>query len=140
MLNTKKSKLWLLLAAAMTMGVVGCSDGEDGKNGADGQPGGPGSPGDPGTSGLHIDMATEAVANISNATYADGIITVDFDLENKQNIGLYGLSAENEFHDFRFSLAQLETNEGSELKQWISLLNETTNDAGTTFEQRLNNV
>ncbi|MCJ8302846.1 OmcA/MtrC family decaheme c-type cytochrome [Shewanella sp.] len=132
MLNTKKNKLWLLLAAAMTMGVAGCSDGEDGKNGADGQPGGGG---EPGTSGIHIDMAAEAVANISNATYADGIITVDFDLENKQNIGLYGLSAENEYHDFRFSLAQLETNEGSELKQWISLLNETTNDAGTTFEQ-----
>ena len=132
MLNTKKSKLWLVLAGAMSLGIAGCSDGEDGQNGEDGQPGGPGGPG---TSGIHIDMAAEAVASISNATYADGIITLDFDLENKEGIGLHGLSAENEYHDFRFSLAQLETNEGSELKQWISLLNEATNDEGTTFEQ-----
>ncbi|ACJ27537.1 Decaheme cytochrome c [Shewanella piezotolerans WP3] len=133
MITTKKVSLALLISSALL--ISGCSDGEDGKNGEDGQPGGPGGPGDPGTSGLHIDMAAEAIAEISNATYADGIITVDFDLENKEGVGLHGLSADNEFHDFRFSLAQLETNQGSDLKQWISLLNETTNDAGTTFEQ-----
>lgn len=133
MITTKKASLALLISSAFL--ISGCSDGEDGKNGEDGQPGGPGGPGDPGTSGLHIDMAAEAIAEISNATYADGIITVNFDLENKQGIGLYGLSAENEYHDFRFSLAQLKTNQASDLKQWISLLNDATNDAGTTFEQ-----
>lgn len=130
MIMKRKTSLALLISSAIL--ISGCSDGEDGKNGEDGQPGGGG---EPGTSGLHIDMASEAIANINNASYADGIITVDFELENKQGVGLHGLSAENEFHDFRFSLAQLKTNEGSELKQWISLLNETTNDAGTTFEQ-----
>ena len=130
MITTKKASLALLISSAFL--ISGCSDGEDGKNGEDGQPGGPG---DPGTSGLHIDMATEAMAEISNATYADGIITVDFELENKQGVGLHGLSAENEYHDFRFSLAQLKTNEGTDLKQWISLLNDATNDEGTTFEQ-----
>ncbi|MBW8182704.1 OmcA/MtrC family decaheme c-type cytochrome [Shewanella nanhaiensis] len=134
MIKTNKKKIWLVLAAAMTMGVVGCS-GDDGKDGSDGENGGNGNDGDAGTSGLHIDMANEAIATITNATYAEGIITVDFDLENKQGVGLFGLSGTNEYHDFRFSLAQLETNTGSELKQWISLLNETTNDTGTTFEQ-----
>ncbi|MCL1048714.1 OmcA/MtrC family decaheme c-type cytochrome [Shewanella abyssi] len=133
MMTTKKASLALLISSAFL--ISGCSDGEDGKNGEDGQPGGPGGPGDPGTSGLHIDMAAEAMAEISNATYADGIITVDFELENKQGVGLHSLSAENEYHDFRFSLAQLQTNTGSDLKQWISLLNDATNDDGTTFEQ-----
>ncbi|MGS0680445.1 OmcA/MtrC family decaheme c-type cytochrome [Shewanella sp. 125m-7] len=126
----RKTSLALLISSAFL--ISGCSDGEDGNNGEDGAPGGGG---EPGTSGLHIDMAAEAMAEISNATYADGIITVDFDLENKEGVGLHGLSAENEYHDFRFSLAQLKTNDGSDLKQWISLLNDATNDAGTTFEQ-----
>ncbi|MGS0676190.1 OmcA/MtrC family decaheme c-type cytochrome [Shewanella sp. 125m-1] len=130
MITKRKASLALLISSALL--ISGCSDGEDGKNGEDGAPGGGG---EPGTSGLHIDMAADAIATINNANYSDGIISVDFELENKQGVGLYGLSADNQFHDFRFSLAQLKTNDGSDLKQWISLLNETTNDAGTTFEQ-----
>ncbi len=133
-ITKRKTSLALLIASAMM--VTGCGDdGKDGQNGADGSNGDNGENGQPGTSGLHIDMAAEATANITNAAYADGIITVDFDLANQQGVGLFGLTGENEFHDFRFSLAQLQTNTGSELKQWMSLLNETTNDAGTTFEQ-----
>ena len=78
MIMKRKTSLALLISSAFL--ISGCSDGEDGQNGEDGQPGGPG---DPGTSGLHIDMASEAIANINNASYADGIITVDFELENK---------------------------------------------------------
>ena len=80
---TNKKKIWLVLAAAMTMAVVGCS-GDDGKDGSDGENGGNGNDGDAGTSGLHIDMANEAIATITNATYAEGIITVDFDLETNK--------------------------------------------------------
>ncbi|WP_028763179.1 OmcA/MtrC family decaheme c-type cytochrome [Shewanella colwelliana] len=133
MIKTKTTTLALLIASSVMLSA--CGDGNDGKDGIDGENGQPGNPGAPGTSGLHIDMANEAIANITNASYADGIITVDFELENKQGVGLFGLSGSNPFHDFRFSLAQLKTEEGSELKQWLSLLNETTNDAGTTFEQ-----
>ncbi|MBY6017942.1 OmcA/MtrC family decaheme c-type cytochrome [Halomonas denitrificans] len=137
MTKTNKNPLWLVLASAMALGLAGCSgdDGKDGQDGAPGTPGNPGEDGKPGTSGLHIDMAEEALAQISGASYADGIITVDFDLANRQGVGLFGLSGENPDHDFRFSLAQLELAESSELKQWMSLLNEATNDAGTTFEQ-----
>ncbi|MBY5993675.1 OmcA/MtrC family decaheme c-type cytochrome [Ferrimonas balearica] len=134
MMDTKKKPLWILLASALAVGMAGCS-GDDGKDGADGAPGTPGEDGQPGTSGLHIDMAEEAVAQISGASYAGGTITLEFDLANRQGVGLFGLSGENPDHDFRFSLAQLQQEEGSELKQWFSLLNETTNEAGTTFEQ-----
>jgi len=133
-ITKRRTSLALLIASAMMVTACG-DDGKDGQNGADGSNGDNGENGQPGTSGLHIDMAAEATANITNAAYADGIITVDFDLANKEGVGLFGLTGDNEFHDFRFSLAQLQTNTGSELKQWMSLLNETTNDAGTTFEQ-----
>ena len=133
MIKTKTATLALLIASSMMLSA--CGDGNDGKNGEDGVPGTPGNPGTPGTSGLNIDMASEAIANITQASFSNGIISVDFELENKQGVGLFGLSGTNPFHDFRFSLAQLQTTEGSELTQWMSLLNETTNDAGTTFEQ-----
>ncbi|ABZ78208.1 decaheme cytochrome c [Shewanella halifaxensis HAW-EB4] len=135
MIMTKKTSIALLIGSALFIG--GCSDGKDGKDGEDGAPGGGG---DPGTSGLHIDMAAEAIASINNAVYSDGIIALDFELENKQGVGLYGLSSDNQFHDFRFSLAQLQKTEGTELKQWFSLLNAATNDAGTTFEQGFESI
>ncbi|MCG9747626.1 OmcA/MtrC family decaheme c-type cytochrome [Shewanella sp. Isolate8] len=133
MITTKTTTLAALIASAMMLSA--CGDGNDGKDGIDGENGQPGTPGTPGAVGLHIDMAEEAIANINKASYADGIISVDFELENRQGVGLFGLTGENPFHDFRFSLAQLQTHEGSDLKQWISLLNDTTNDDGTTFEQ-----
>lgn len=133
MIKTKTTTLALLIASSMMLAA--CGDGNDGKNGVDGENGQPGVPGQPGGNGLNIDMADEAIANISSARYENGIITVDFSLENSQGVGLIGLNGTNPFHDFRFSLAQLQTKDGTELKQWFSLLNETTNDAGTTFEQ-----
>ncbi|WP_205729128.1 OmcA/MtrC family decaheme c-type cytochrome [Ferrimonas sediminicola] len=131
MMKTPKAPLALLIASALMMG--GCGDGEDGKDGQPGQTGQPGNPGEPGSVGLHIDMAGEAIAQIKGATYQDGIIAVEFELTNSQGVGLFGLDGNNPFHDFRFSLAQLEVD--GDLKRWQSLLNETTNDAGTTFEQ-----
>ncbi|WP_256261125.1 hypothetical protein [Shewanella sp. NIFS-20-20] len=127
-----KNTLWLVLATAMA--ISGCT-GDDGENGIDGENGANGNDGAPGTSGLHIDMASEAIATITNAAYTDGIITVDFELENSQGVGLFGLNGTNQYHDFRFSLAQLNVSADTELTQWLSLLNESTNDAGTTFEQ-----
>lgn len=122
-----RSKLWMVMAGAMALAAC------DGKDGANGEDGSPGTPGEPGSSGLHIDMANEAIAVIKAASFDNGKITVDFELTNQQGVGLFGLSPENAFHDFRLSIAQLYID--GELKQWQSLLNNATNDEGTTFEQ-----
>ncbi|WP_025821597.1 OmcA/MtrC family decaheme c-type cytochrome [Shewanella marina] len=125
----KKNKIALILSTALVVGLSGCGD--DGKDGE---------PGTPGGVGMQIDMANEAVATITSADYSNGVITVNFELTNDSGVGLYGLTGNNKYHDFRFSFAQLQQADDSELKQWHSLLNNITNDAGTTFEQGFESI
>ncbi|GLP96357.1 OmcA/MtrC family decaheme c-type cytochrome [Paraferrimonas sedimenticola] len=130
------NKKLLLAAMFASIGLAGCGDdGKDGPQGPAGPEGPQGPEGPAAPSGVLIDVADTAFVSIDNANYNSGVITVDFSIVNESGKGLYGLDGTNEFHDFRFSVAQLEVDADSPLKQWKSLLNETTNEAGTTFEQ-----
>ncbi|MCK8044178.1 OmcA/MtrC family decaheme c-type cytochrome [Shewanella sp. 1CM18E] len=108
-----KQGLLALTASAM---LFGCSDGSDGVDGEDG------------VIGVNIDSATSVQARFTEATVTDGVVTVNFDLENANGVAVLGL---NKDYDLRFGIAQLakvnETVGDAEIDrgyQWQAYINE----------------
>lgn len=119
MMNTKKSKIALLLSAsALSMALIGCGDGKDGTPGNPGTPGG-----EPAKAIKQVNIQFDKVA------IKDGIPSVDFIATNEENLPIVGMQY------FTFYSEQL-LPEGLDAKLnpqpgessvWQYLINETCN-------------
>lgn len=118
-----KGTPWSVIALACSTLLIGCgSDGDDGKDGVDGP------------IGVNIDSTSTIMAEFTQASIADGIVSVDFRLENANGVAVLGL---NKDYDIRFGIAQLapvtETIEGEVYDrgmQWQAYIN-TLKEPGT---------
>ncbi|MCL1147947.1 OmcA/MtrC family decaheme c-type cytochrome [Shewanella sp. 10N.261.52.F9] len=82
MMNVKKSKIALLLAAgAVSMALTGCG-GDDGKDGNPGNPGGPAA-----------DYINTLNLKVTDVTYADGVPTINVFATNEEDLPVVGLTA-----------------------------------------------
>ncbi|WP_226563792.1 multiheme c-type cytochrome [Shewanella chilikensis] len=79
MRKIKKYQMVMIIAAAL--GVSAC--GSDGK---DGKPGDPGTPGIPGTPGEPPVVTTSAVAKVLDWHFGDGLVNVEFTVENQDGV------------------------------------------------------
>lgn len=120
MMNTKKSKIALLLAAsALSMALTGC--GSDGKNGPDGTPGTPG--GEPAGAIKQVNI------QFTNVAIKDGLPRVEFFATNEDNLPIVGMQYFS-FHSEQLVPEGLDAKlnpQPGESSVWQYLLNETCN-------------
>ncbi|MFS1439218.1 OmcA/MtrC family decaheme c-type cytochrome [Shewanella sp. 10N.286.48.A6] len=119
-------------AGLLAFALTGCgSDGSDGKDGEDGQDG---------PVGVDIKSATSLNAQITHAAIADGIVTVDFSLENANGVAVTGLEEFADINTLGFGIAKLDalqkrllvdttapdepaSRKGTKPMQWTSYIN-----------------
>ncbi len=86
------------IIGAGALALVGCN-GSDGQDGEDGENG---------PVGVDIQQATSINATIEHATITDGIVTVDFQLENANGVAIYGLEEFSDINALGFGIAKLD--------------------------------
>lgn len=82
---------------ALSIALVGC--GNDGKDGEDGENG---------NIGVDIQQATSLQANILHATITEGVVAVDFKLENANGVAVSGLESFDDINTLGFGIAKLD--------------------------------
>jgi len=116
-------------AGILSFALAGCgSDGKDGEDGEDGPV------------GVDIKSATTLKAKITHAAVTDGIVSVDFSLENANGVAVIGLEEFTEINTLGFGIAKLDalqkrtlvdttapdepaSRKGTKPTQWTSYIN-----------------
>ncbi|GIU10410.1 hypothetical protein TUM4445_17890 [Shewanella sp. MBTL60-112-B2] len=92
--NAVKSAIGI---SALSFALIGC--GSDGKDGEDGENG---------NIGVDIQQATSLKANILHATVTEGVVAVDFELENANGVPVSGLETFDNINTLGFGIAKLD--------------------------------
>ncbi len=112
-IKRKGSKLSFIALTCSAL-LLGCgSDGKDGEDGQDGE------------IGFSVAQANELVANITSTAVVDGVVTVNFTLENANGVGITDFDTYAGVDTLGLGIAKLLPTEGKGYKtpQWISYIN-----------------
>ncbi|GAA5194913.1 multiheme c-type cytochrome [Ferrimonas gelatinilytica] len=85
---TKNYKNWKALASAAAISAILAGCGSDGKDGE------PGKPGEPGPIGINITDATGIKTQVTNASFENDALVIEFDVTDKRGVSVYGLENE----------------------------------------------
>lgn len=119
-IKTRSSKLSLIALASAAL-LFGCSDGNDGEDGKDGEV------------GFSIAQANELKASISSASVTEGVVAVEFSLENANGVAITDLDTYQAVDWIGMGVAKLLPTEGKGYKtpQWVNYINSAVEPVAT---------